>query len=501
MKFKSLIICLLILFSVVHTHECRNTGRIYPGIYPPTDGFAFQSVLTEYGANSMADLAIPIVEESLVALIIPDIDGDVDLGIASITYDISSIVLTEIDISNLVFKFDGESNRVVVSLTDGFLHLEYKWGYETTTYPYVADGGFGTAEFQASISLSAELEIDIECQSMQVILDPITFIPSQIDIILHGGASWLYDLIIDLLEDLIMDYLIDPFAQLIQQTAQEQLDQWIQKGALVVQQPGSGQVTCFDRRPAASPIVQDGVISIPYIGKVVLCDGGEGEPWDVQPQEMPLVFSDSFVQYLFDAATFDSNHYQHYLQGEYQHTVTADDVPEEFRPFFTAGELAVIIPGLAEYAGLEITLDVYALEPPTDVVQPVALFTTFITAVDIMVDSQDTPLLQLQLDIGAAGTVVLSNITHSWGMDTCFSSEYELYNMTMTVSDTSVGPVGDEETLYQLTSLLAEQMLMPWATDHSSRKELICMETDFATTMTPSVLFHDTYMVLEFDQI
>eukprot|EP00768_Dysnectes_brevis_P008180 gnl/Dysnectes_brevis/7254_a12006_186.p1 GENE.gnl/Dysnectes_brevis/7254_a12006_186~~gnl/Dysnectes_brevis/7254_a12006_186.p1 ORF type:complete len:416 (+),score=30.97 gnl/Dysnectes_brevis/7254_a12006_186:175-1248(+) len=352
-----------------------------------------------------------------------------------------------------------------------------------------------------SIVISVVPGLDTVNQCISVDLDPIQLDPSNIDIILYGGASWLYDLVIDLIEDLVIDFLIDPLAQLIQQSAQDQLEEWIQNGDPVFVQPNG--VSCVDRRSAMAPIVENGILTLPFTGMVTNCESGLGSPWIQQPMPIPPVFTDSFVQLTFDRALFNSDHYEHYMEGDYSGLLTADDLDDGsvFKQFFTVDALMDIIPGLSEYSGQNINIDIYCTDAPVSTVQPVALFTSFPAQLDILIDGESTsvPVMQLSVDIGCEGTLHLSTREHSWGVESCFSTDYSLYNITTTLIDTTVGPIEDVETLDQLVSLLAADIIAPWASQHSLEEELFCLETDYLPVTTSSVMYHDTFVVVAFD--
>jgi len=187
MKMKALngvLVCVVVLMCALSVCQSQTN----PGI----KAFVGQS-----GLNYIVAVGIPILEQELQTINVPDITGKVGTPVGTIEYDLTDIVISGLFIPSASLVTTSVGLAASVSGASASAHLN--WHYREEAWPHVSDSGDADIDISdTSISLSLAVTEANGLPVLSVASDSVNI--GNMDIHLHGGASWLYQIFVDIFE-------------------------------------------------------------------------------------------------------------------------------------------------------------------------------------------------------------------------------------------------------------------------------------------------------------
>ncbi|XP_065185336.1 bactericidal permeability-increasing protein-like [Sycon ciliatum] len=167
--------CVVLLLALVSLSSAASPG--------------FRTELTQKGLDYIRSVGLPILEQEIGQITIPDISGDTD----DTSYSLSSIRVTSFNIpTSSVAIVPGTG--VTVAGSGATMTLHGNWHYRMDWWPHVSDSG--TCDVSISdVSMSFTLTVGADAKGHATIsCDACSANIGHMGIDFHGGASFLYNL-------------------------------------------------------------------------------------------------------------------------------------------------------------------------------------------------------------------------------------------------------------------------------------------------------------------
>eukprot|EP00768_Dysnectes_brevis_P003421 gnl/Dysnectes_brevis/2447_a2916_1444.p1 GENE.gnl/Dysnectes_brevis/2447_a2916_1444~~gnl/Dysnectes_brevis/2447_a2916_1444.p1 ORF type:complete len:550 (-),score=92.61 gnl/Dysnectes_brevis/2447_a2916_1444:82-1731(-) len=459
-----------------HDSNCTVPADVF-GPLPSSQMAALKLSMSETGLQRYTNEVFDWVENFLYELVLPDIVSSVDLGIANISYSLADFDMLSFSIESVSVSLQEATAVIAFAISDSSTDLTFNWGYSEDTWPYIGDDGYGEAtvtDCSGNGEVSILLNTDL-CPGTPIAdLLSFDFNVGNIDITLHGGASWLYDLIIDVFIDIItqafQDELSEAMGMAIEETVNGNLPSLDYTFSTDV-----GEDTYLDQRWLTAPKVGDHFISVSHHMMVSDLDTSEGvEPFTEVPMEMPDILDDFDIQMFLSSCAVNSMHHVFFNNGFYSGVIDPASkefsTTHEFAALLTTDVLSQFIPNLIDYQGHSVVLSIEATARPNATVMPVALLVDNPTVLTARMDSpQGSILFDLNWDLQTSADVEMwTNISVKDGgyNATYFYLDHSAYSQSVSIKSSNIGSFEITQDIEQLMMLLASEVVCPWLTEN-----------------------------------
>eukprot|EP00768_Dysnectes_brevis_P005533 gnl/Dysnectes_brevis/4037_a5275_472.p1 GENE.gnl/Dysnectes_brevis/4037_a5275_472~~gnl/Dysnectes_brevis/4037_a5275_472.p1 ORF type:complete len:504 (+),score=222.23 gnl/Dysnectes_brevis/4037_a5275_472:2534-4045(+) len=452
----TMLLLVLILPSLVLTDHWNETCKSPTG--PLAENPGVISTLTNEGLSKMFLNDLDDLLKYLTLVQIPDISVDVDLGLANITAEITNIMFQTVSIEDILIQMD----EPTASISGDFINLSFfgsfDWAYQQNDWPWIYDGGYGSLSIMGCSALASFVPgVDTDCHTPQVDIPSLDLDLGQVDIELHGGASWLYSLIIDLLLDLFQDLLTDQLEEYTREAFQDAAnDYWANwEGVFNTYYPGN--LTSLDARvfDYGLPVLAESV-SLPLDATVFYRTEFDHPRFWQQPMAMPLVVEDAQIQTLVDRAVFNSALQVGFDYAIYDTAISPQDLPADLQGLLNTDLLVPAAPDVPP--GLPVTVNVTLADPALATVQPVGFFASY--PLNLTFNAQGAgELFRLRVNAGFVSQPDFYVRDDIMPPLSCLFLTHTLYNQTAALLSSAVGPVDPSEpTLQQLLGVLLQYL-------------------------------------------
>lgn len=280
--------------------------------------------LTQAALSYILKETLPLLRDMLTKIHIDDINQSVNTPIGHVDISLSSIKVGTASLGDASLQIS--NSGLNAAITNVHLAASGNWHYRQHSFPHISDHGSVDVNIGMSvlnIATSASLNSGYK-SGLKVSVDSIDFSFSNFDIKLHGGASWLYNIIVSLLkgdiEKAVHKAVAEGIPPAVTDTIQKSLDE--QKLEVPI---SSGVVLSF--APRMVSFVNQERVTLGAAGDFVK-DGVP--PFLDDPASTPDLINSKMVQvYLTDhilssaGFTFDKG-------GLMQTLVTPHDIPESW---------------------------------------------------------------------------------------------------------------------------------------------------------------------------
>jgi len=430
--FVCLFVCLFemnyfVLTVVVFLAVIAASDEVNPGL---------RSTVSNGGLEYAKSVLQPILIEQVKGIKIPDMEDKVHSPVGKIKIELSNIHLSEFGLEQSSITLT-PPNEGVVSLSGLSVHLEFNWHYKAK---FASDHGSGEAHTSgASTKVSAGLSKDDKGAPV-VTIDDTGFDCGDLSIKLHGGASWLYNVLISAFKGKIRSAVNTEVRKQITST----ISDMIQKALASV--PLSYD---FDNGMSLSYALADDPAVLPdYGGRMaagsvaefyVTKEGPGHSPF--KPTAMPKTTATSapgpMVELFMNEFFFNTLSYSYIHSGNSHWQIDEDNAPVEAKPLLISGYYASAAPGLIDKYGLDAPLRVeFEVEQiPTLYIQPdvFQLQTSASLTMEVNQNQTFTKVIGLDATLLTAGVVSLN--------DTAVTGNLKTLKINATVTSSTVGDV------------------------------------------------------------
>ncbi|KAL0246475.1 hypothetical protein GEMRC1_007687 [Eukaryota sp. GEM-RC1] len=150
-----------------------------------------QSTISNRGVKHITDVVVAELRKQLTNVQLPNQSGKAHSPIGSIKYDLTAIFLTNPNFGGISIRNDAGGIRLDISSVSCHIHMN--WHYK---YNFIKDSGSADIDVAANIGISADIVPSPTGGVTATLRNPVVGI-GQLKIKLHGGASWLYNLFVD----------------------------------------------------------------------------------------------------------------------------------------------------------------------------------------------------------------------------------------------------------------------------------------------------------------
>jgi len=151
--------------------------------------------LGQNGITYLKDVIVPILIQKIGTVSIPTISGSIGTPIGNIDYTLSSIQLSGLQIPTSAIAIS--SNGFEITADNVAASMTMNWHYEEAAWPHISDSGSADISVSSTtLAVGADLSgLSNGRPTFSVSSDSVSI--GNLDITLHGGASWLYQLFVD----------------------------------------------------------------------------------------------------------------------------------------------------------------------------------------------------------------------------------------------------------------------------------------------------------------
>ncbi|GIQ83722.1 hypothetical protein KIPB_005082 [Kipferlia bialata] len=435
-------------------------------------------VLSIEGVNKLAADSIPDIEASAFDLKMDDINTSLDLGITVVDLSITQLLFANFHIGDIKATSLPLTQELMLNMDDLDLELTFDWEYTEESWPFSKDSGTGTA---TCTGIGGEVVMgvgfDHVCGVPQFMADSVNLDLGDIKITLDGGASQLFQLILNAFIGLVEDLFTDELNTLIAASMTEAINEGIQESTGPSNVP-DGMKEDF-RSPNPVVVLEDNYIAIHFTAYIYPAD--EGPTWSardaIMPTPLPNLVTSEDLQFVLSNTLFESLFLSSLHLGLLKGQVDPAKVQDpQLASLLTTTSLGAICPGLYEaYPDATVTLDLDATEMPTVTVMPSALFSNVTGTVHVSVHDEASQSMvdtfTVGYSVGLAGTPQsLTETLHNAENMTTFYIDYTPYNTTGWEIESSYGPVDMEgPSAMMLQMYLSFLGVVPWFSDWTLR--------------------------------
>jgi len=304
-------------------------------------------VIDQKGLNYFKNVMLPFVENLVLTTTFPDITGTTGTPIGDIDYSVQRLKLSSlsIDTSNIALT---PPKSIVVSAANIAAEATMAWGYYGHIWPHVRDNGTAVAKIsKTSATLVFVLGADATGHPT-LATSGCGLTLGTVDIKLSGGASWLYqifvNILVPLLKGTIQSTICTQLPAAIDAMANEQLS------TLPVMEP-IGFGLGIDYMLPTAPVVGQFGLSLSTRGEMYAVNEGPGHT-PGSPVALPDgEIADAEIELVLSEWTLASVAYSAWHAGLLSKLLTQNDVPPAAAQFFTTSTYSAYAPGLVKKYG------------------------------------------------------------------------------------------------------------------------------------------------------
>lgn len=326
---------------------------------PKTPGFIIS--VSQNGLNYLRDVGIPILESQLQNIQIDPISGKIGSPIGDIDYELKNIVVDSVSLSGSSAAIT--STGVSVSISGVTAKIKLDWEYKESDWPHVSDSGSadisttGTTASASAGLINSKGSPQLQVQSVSVNI-------GSLDIQLHGGASWLYQLFVNAfsgdIKSSVQDALKSAISDAISGSANKAL-----KTLPTIEPISTNPPIEIDYELIGNPVTKpNAYIALPGLGEFYNTKDPTESPYT--PGNLPIGATTEMVQLIMDDYVFESAGYVLFTEEQLRIDVTPSDIPKDSPLSLNTSSFALVIPALyREYPDYDMELHIEASSPPT----------------------------------------------------------------------------------------------------------------------------------------
>eukprot|EP00704_Kipferlia_bialata_P005875 g5875.t1 len=302
---------------------------------------------------------------------------------------ITDMAITELQMDGLIASTEPGKDMLSLILGDSDLQLTFDWRYEEIGFPFIKDHGTGTASVTGlSGSMLASVDVPQDCGKMVMTFEDFQCDIGKIEIDLDGGASALYDLVLNTFITLMESLFADELSDMIEESLYQCINDGLMKETNYSE---DGFGVDFDMRPVAPGVtIMDSYIGILSTG--YMFPSSVGPNWDgrtkpsaplpdiVNNADTQLIMSNNLFNTMFSAANYNDA-----LSG----TISPETVGNPmYDSYLTTSVLGGLCPEVyTQYPDSSVSLELSASVDPFLSFMPSAGYLNITGTVDVSVNS------------------------------------------------------------------------------------------------------------------
>ncbi|PRP87206.1 bactericidal permeability-increasing protein-like [Planoprotostelium fungivorum] len=446
----------------------------------------YRSVLSQKGLDYSKGVGVQVLQKLLVNLNIPSLSGVFNEPvIGDVDWHLNDIKLISIDIGQSSVTPNPNSG-ITVQLSNVNGQVNSNWDYTRRDWPHISGSGSAVTKITAGATMSFSVFVSNGQPQISVTSSSVSI--SNLDIQISGGASWLYNLFVNVLHDQIANAISNALRSAIQDNTQDNLNN-ILKTVNLKQSLADHLV--FDAEFIPSPTYGQNSVSIPQLGRTYV-DGSEGQfcpisecsftplPSDPSTTKMYEVYVSEYVANSFMYAANSS--------GLLAYEVLPKDVPASSLFKLNTSTFSAWVPALQKlYPNTAMSIVASTTKPPLATFHPKGANVSVAGSAEFWVHPDNAPK-RLVFTIIGNGTIGTAASLNGWNLVAKLGDP----TFTFDLSYSSIGDF-DPQTLRAALRFLLNYGIIPGI--NSKLAQGVSLPTLQGVSFTnPSMTWSNSYL-------
>jgi len=405
----------------------------------------FRTTVSNGGLEYAKSVLQPILVEKIKTVTIPDLEDTVKTPVGKTKISVTNIHLNDFSLQNTAIVLTAP-NVGTVSIDGIALNLNFDWRYKAK---FASDHGSGDASSSgASTKISAAISKDDKGAPVVTLTDT-GFDCGDLDIKLHGGASWLYNFIINMFKSVVHNEVNSVVRSKMREIIQGMIEGALSSIPLSCKFAGDtmGLSYAMADQPTVLP-EYGGRMAAGSVAEFFDAKEGPGHS-PFKTSAMPKTTATSapgpMLELFLDDFVFNTFSYAYVHSGNAHIQLDKNTVPEEAKPLFISGYYASAMPGLVEKYGMEadLRLDFDLQQVPTLYMQPdgFQFKSSAMLSLDVNTNTSYERAAGLNVDIISSGNIQIKG--------TSIFAEIKTLKVNVSVASSTIGKI-DVDGLQQL---------------------------------------------------
>ncbi|XP_010252620.1 PREDICTED: putative BPI/LBP family protein At1g04970 isoform X1 [Nelumbo nucifera] len=405
MAATTLFVLVALLFVPVHAQSQSSE-----------EGF-ISAVISQKGLDFSKDILVDLAITSLAPLSLPQIQKTVKIPlVGNVHIVLSNITIYRVDVSASEVKPGDTGITIVASGATANLSMNWYYSYGTWFIPIVvSDKGHASIQVEG---LEVGLTLGLENQegTLELSLMECSCFVKEISIDLDGGASWLYQ------------GLVDFFEGQITSSVENAITKNMKEGVLKLD-------SLFNTFPKEIPVDEIAALNIAFVNDPMLTDSSIGFEIDglfvaadkavnhgyyhkISKSSVSCKGPPKMLEISIDEAVFNSAS-DIYFNGDFMHW-TVDKVPDQYI-LNTAGWKYIVPQLYKKYPDKDMNLNISLSSPPLIMISPDNINATIYSdmILDVLDDNKTIPVacISVVISTSASVEVIRNNLAGNVGLN------------------------------------------------------------------------------------
>eukprot|EP00029_Vermamoeba_vermiformis_P014239 TRINITY_DN9364_c0_g1_i1.p1 TRINITY_DN9364_c0_g1~~TRINITY_DN9364_c0_g1_i1.p1 ORF type:complete len:482 (-),score=76.37 TRINITY_DN9364_c0_g1_i1:30-1475(-) len=295
--------------------------------------------ISQSGLNEVHDIIMPIINQQLNNIKIPDIQQEEDTPIGKITITVSAIALTGVQLQSAITVAPGVGFTVAISDLQAAVHAD--WGYRKNHWPHVKDHGSADVSVgQTNIGVTVAVGLANNKPTVAVTASACNI--GSFNIKLHGGASWLYNIFLKIFKNSIKHSIEKAIQEAVTKAINDQAENFLQNKFHVIR-PLNHQVE-IDFEFTDPSVFASNYALFNIKGEILSINNPTEYP--VAPPVINAPAPSKMLQIAISEYPFGSAGYAYLQAGKLHYVVSQKNIPPAFPLGLNTSDWEYIIPGL-----------------------------------------------------------------------------------------------------------------------------------------------------------
>ncbi|XP_026788513.3 bactericidal permeability-increasing protein [Pangasianodon hypophthalmus] len=383
--------------------------------------------VTQNGLEYERQISITPLQEELKTIYISDMHGTAEVLFMDVDYRVTDMKIQDVELPTSAVRLV-PGTGVSLSITNAYISVRGNWHVE---YLFIDDDGWFDLAIRG-LSISATIAVNNDGSGHPMVSTAYcTSSIGQVDITLHGGLSWLYQLFDGYINSALLDALRPQLCSLV---TEEINSLNLHLKTLNVSAPVDKYAE-IEYSMLGSPFVSNSGIDLSLKGEFYNIGQHKEPPFSPTPISLPA--QGSKMMYIgLSAFTLNSAGFVYNNAGVLKLYVTDDMIPSSFPFRLDTKTFGKLIPQIAkQYPGLMMKLLVKAVKEPNISFEPNNMTMqaiSTVTAYAIQPNATLTPLFVLNVNASVSALIYVSGLR--------VAGNLTLNKIDMTLGTSYVGP-------------------------------------------------------------
>eukprot|EP00708_Paratrimastix_pyriformis_P002928 GAFH01001690.1.p1 GENE.GAFH01001690.1~~GAFH01001690.1.p1 ORF type:complete len:490 (-),score=134.42 GAFH01001690.1:12-1343(-) len=277
-----------------------------------------------------------ILRQQLTSIALPDIHGKTGTPIGDINYDLTRLVLNNINFGDSAIS-TVSGKGVDVKLVGISCHVALNWHYSTWL---ASDSGSADVTIR-NTNIEVAVDVGAANERPTITVSGVGVYIGDMSIDIHGGASWLYQIFVNIFQGQIKDAVQDALRGAVTDTINEQAKDFL--STLPIDEPVDS-VSMIDVGLEMTPTFTPSSLTTAHLGEFYSIKNPQECP--SAHHTLPDSTTDEMVEMVLDPFLINSASFVYWANGGMMYDLEDKDVPPESPVRLNTTDFQDMIPNL-----------------------------------------------------------------------------------------------------------------------------------------------------------